>query len=185
MKINATTLFACLVLALAASAAARAQSDRIVLITADEAKRPQAPQGDLSFRAGVSRGPSITLVSPNPSDANVHSPVRASCGWRLRKRSAAAHHFLGDRTHVLERGVRLLRSEKTRHDVTMIKAPWASVKGTGRTSSRGARCPSLGREHPRPGSSCGAARPSGSRRSSRFSGSSRTGIRTPRGGTRR
>src|SRR5205807_7310327 len=28
------------------------------------------------FRAGVSRGPSITLVSPNPSDANTHSPVR-------------------------------------------------------------------------------------------------------------
>ena len=52
-----------------------AQSNRIVLITPDEALRPKAPQGDLTFRAGVSRGPTITLVSPKPTDKTVQSPV--------------------------------------------------------------------------------------------------------------
>jgi len=37
----------------------RAQSNRIVLITADEAKRPASSEADLTFRAGVSRGPLI------------------------------------------------------------------------------------------------------------------------------
>jgi hypothetical protein len=47
----------------------------VVLITPDEANRPQAPKGDLTFRAGVSRGPTITLMSPKPTDKNVQSPV--------------------------------------------------------------------------------------------------------------
>ena len=57
------------------TAQAYAQSNRIVLITADEAKRPAPPASDLTFRAGVSRGPSITLVSPKASDTSVQSPV--------------------------------------------------------------------------------------------------------------
>jgi hypothetical protein len=52
-----------------------AQSNKIVLITPDEALRPQAPQGDLTFRAGVSRGPTITLMSPKPTDKTVQSPM--------------------------------------------------------------------------------------------------------------
>src|SRR5438132_4924158 len=57
------------------TAQAYAQSNRIVLITADEAKRPAPPASDLTFRAGVSRGPTITLVSPKASDTNLQSPV--------------------------------------------------------------------------------------------------------------
>ena len=52
-----------------------AQSNRIVLITPDEALRPNAPQGELTLRAGVSRGPTITLVSPKPTDKTMRSPV--------------------------------------------------------------------------------------------------------------
>jgi hypothetical protein len=52
-----------------------AQSNRIILITQDEALRPQAPQGDLTFRAGVSRGPAITLMSPKPTEKTVQSPM--------------------------------------------------------------------------------------------------------------
>ena len=53
-----------------------AQSNRIVLITEDEAQLPAPPASDLTFRAGISRGPTITLVSPSPSDRNVRSPLR-------------------------------------------------------------------------------------------------------------
>lgn len=52
-----------------------ADSTRIVLITADEAQLPLAANADLTFRAGISRGPAIELVSPKPSGASVQSPV--------------------------------------------------------------------------------------------------------------
>jgi len=52
-----------------------AESTRIVLITADEAQLPLAANADLTFRAGISRGPAIELVSPKPSGASVQSPV--------------------------------------------------------------------------------------------------------------
>ena len=48
---------------------------RIVLITIDEAQLPHAADGNLTFRAGVSRGPAIQLVSPKPSETSVQSPV--------------------------------------------------------------------------------------------------------------
>lgn len=63
------------VLAAGLTVGVQAQPNRVVLITAEEANRPQAPQGDLTFRAGVSRGPTITLMSPKPTDKNVQSPV--------------------------------------------------------------------------------------------------------------
>jgi len=50
----------------------RAQSKPVVLITADEAKLPRQPAADLSFRAGISRGPAIDLLSPK---ASIQSPV--------------------------------------------------------------------------------------------------------------
>lgn len=52
-----------------------AKSGPIVLITADEAQRPSPASADLTFRAGISRGPAIELVSPKPSEKSVHSPV--------------------------------------------------------------------------------------------------------------
>jgi hypothetical protein len=52
-----------------------AESKSIVLITAEEAQRPPPPSADLTFRAGISRGPGIELVSPKASEQTVHSPV--------------------------------------------------------------------------------------------------------------
>src|SRR4029077_19585325 len=53
-----------------------AQSKAVVLITDEEGKLSAAPSSELSFRAGVSRGPSITVLSPTPSDGNLKSPFR-------------------------------------------------------------------------------------------------------------
>ena len=52
-----------------------ASSQPIVLITADEAKRPRQPTANLAFRAGISRGPAINLLMPNAAPAAVQSPV--------------------------------------------------------------------------------------------------------------
>ena len=52
-----------------------ARSGPVVLITADEAQRPPLADADLTFRAGISRGPAIELVSPKPSEKSVRSPV--------------------------------------------------------------------------------------------------------------
>jgi hypothetical protein len=48
----------------------------VILITTEESQLGTAPQGDLTFRAGVSRGPSITVVSPKLDDPALHSPFR-------------------------------------------------------------------------------------------------------------
>lgn len=50
-----------------------AQTRHVVLITDEEAKRPQAAA--LTFRAGISRGPGIELLSPKPSEKSVASPI--------------------------------------------------------------------------------------------------------------
>jgi len=52
-----------------------ARSVPLVLITADEAQRPPLANADLTFRAGISRGPNIELVSPRAFDKSVRSPV--------------------------------------------------------------------------------------------------------------
>ena len=49
-------------------------SERLVLITEQEAKLPQAPNATLSFRAGITRGPKVVMVTPESSD--ITSPVR-------------------------------------------------------------------------------------------------------------
>lgn len=54
---------------------ATAQSKPVILITADEAKLDAAPGSDLTFRAGVARGPSITVISPKSSNADLQSPI--------------------------------------------------------------------------------------------------------------
>lgn len=57
------------------SAQPHTPSQPIVLITADEAKRPRQPAADLAFRAGISRGPAINLLMPNAAPTLVQSPV--------------------------------------------------------------------------------------------------------------
>src|SRR5262249_26953650 len=52
-----------------------ARSAPVVLITADEGQRPPVANADLTFRAGISRGPAIELVLPKPSEKSVRSPV--------------------------------------------------------------------------------------------------------------
>lgn len=51
-----------------------AQSKAVVLITDEESQLAAAPNADLSFRAGVSRGPAITVLSPKPGDSGLKSP---------------------------------------------------------------------------------------------------------------
>lgn len=72
MKPYATALC----LSLAFTGPVLAQSKPVVLITPDEAKLDAGTSGDLTFRAGVSRGPTITVVSPKSSDAGLQSPIR-------------------------------------------------------------------------------------------------------------
>jgi hypothetical protein len=55
---------------------AGAQSKAVVLITDEESQLGAAPEGDLTFRAGISRGPSITVLSPKPNDPVLRSPFR-------------------------------------------------------------------------------------------------------------
>jgi hypothetical protein len=74
MKISA--IAACLIATIAGASTAQAQSKGVVLITAEESQLSAAPQGDLTFRAGVSRGPSITVLSPKAGDTNLQSPFR-------------------------------------------------------------------------------------------------------------
>jgi len=48
----------------------------LVLITEQEAKLPAVPSTGLSFRAGITRGPKVVLMSPASNDTQVTSPVR-------------------------------------------------------------------------------------------------------------
>ena len=74
---KAFAIAACLVAATAFNVrTAGAQSKPVILITAEESQLGAPPQGDLTFRAGVSRGPSITVVSPKPDDPALRSPFR-------------------------------------------------------------------------------------------------------------
>ena len=52
-----------------------AQSKAVTLITDEESNLPGTVNADLNFRAGVSRGPSITVISPK-SGGILQSPFR-------------------------------------------------------------------------------------------------------------
>jgi hypothetical protein len=75
--LSKSAIVVCLIVVMGALSVgpSRSQSKRVVLITADEANRPVPPATDLTFRAGVSRGPTIELLSPKPSKTSVQSPV--------------------------------------------------------------------------------------------------------------
>ncbi len=73
MKLSAIVLGLAAVTGIDGSVA-YAQSKTVVLITDEESKLAAAPSADLSFRAGVSRGPLITVVSPKPDDVGLKSP---------------------------------------------------------------------------------------------------------------
>jgi hypothetical protein len=54
---------------------AQSNSDKIVLITEKEAALPVALVTDMTFRAGITRGPQVVLVSPPGNDSSALSPV--------------------------------------------------------------------------------------------------------------
>jgi hypothetical protein len=56
------------------AAFAQSSPSRLVLITEQEAKLPPATATDLTFRAGITRGPKVLLVSP-AADASVPAPL--------------------------------------------------------------------------------------------------------------
>jgi hypothetical protein len=58
----------------AAPALAQSGPGKIVLISEQEAALPAASAPDMTFRAGISRGPRIVVVFPPASDGG-HSPV--------------------------------------------------------------------------------------------------------------
>ena len=68
--------FALALIAVIAAQPLRAETKRVTLITDEEGSLPAAPAGDLNFRAGISRGPSIIVVSPKAGDGELKSPFR-------------------------------------------------------------------------------------------------------------
>ena len=59
----------------AAPGFAQPSGDRIVLISEKEAALPVASAADMTFRAGITRGPKVVLVLPTANDDSAHSPV--------------------------------------------------------------------------------------------------------------
>ncbi len=72
-----TILKIALVLAafLATPAFAQSGSGKVVFITEKEAVLPAASSPDMTFRAGITRGPKVVVVFPAGSDGNAQSPV--------------------------------------------------------------------------------------------------------------
>jgi hypothetical protein len=72
---NRTALgFAALIVCLGSIAFA-GEDTKIILITSDEARLPATPTTSLTTRAGVTRGPQISVSSPNPDAKSVSSPI--------------------------------------------------------------------------------------------------------------
>jgi len=70
------TIIAIGVAVLTAPTFAQSNSDKIVLITEAEAALPVASITEMmTFRAGITRGPHVVLVSPGGNDTGAHSPV--------------------------------------------------------------------------------------------------------------
>ncbi len=59
----------------AAPVFAQSSGGRIVLISDKEAALPAASVPDMTFRAGITRGPKVVLVLPTANGDSAHSPV--------------------------------------------------------------------------------------------------------------
>ena len=73
---KALVLAACLIAAAGLGLPTARAQKAVVLITDEESQLGVPPQNDLTFRAGISRGPSITVLSPKPNDPPTRSPFR-------------------------------------------------------------------------------------------------------------
>jgi hypothetical protein len=87
---NRTALgFAALLVCLGSIAFA-GEATKVVLITSDEARLPATPTTSLTTRAGVTRGPQISVSSPNPNAKSVSSPLHFLVKFAARERPATA-----------------------------------------------------------------------------------------------
>lgn len=57
------------------SVGAAGENTKVVLITSDEAQLPAISTASLTMRAGVTRGPQISVLSPKPNAKGVSSPL--------------------------------------------------------------------------------------------------------------
>ncbi len=97
---------------------AQAQSNPVILITEEEGVLPAPPGTDLKFRAGVSRGPAIMVVSPKPDKSGVRSPFRLQ--MKFEGRSGA---------QVDPDSVKLTYNKKTAVDLTPRVKPYVLAAG--------------------------------------------------------
>lgn len=97
---------------------AYAESKGVTLITEEEGSLPAAPSGDLNFRAGVSRGPSIVVVSPKTGDGELKSPFRLQL--KFEGRGGA---------QVDPESVKLVYNKKTAVDLTSRVKPYVLAGG--------------------------------------------------------
>jgi len=72
---SAAVICLCVATGILVTGHSHAQSKPVILITAAEAQLPAPINPDLTFRAGISRGPAIELLLPKPSEKSVQSPV--------------------------------------------------------------------------------------------------------------
>lgn len=116
---KALAIAACLVAAASLDLrAANAQSKSVVLITAEEGQLDAAAQGDLTFRAGISRGPSITVLSPKPNDPALRSPFRLQLKFEGRGGAQVDANSL-----------KLIYAKSSAVDLTSRVKPFASPSG--------------------------------------------------------
>jgi hypothetical protein len=80
-----------------AAVAAAGDAAKLVLITKDEAQLPAAELGSLIMRAGITRGPQIDVVSPNPDAKNIPSPVH----FQVKFAARGGANIDADSVHVL------------------------------------------------------------------------------------
>ena len=81
---NRNTLgFAALLMGVASLASA-GEPAKLTLITSDEARLPSTETSSLTMRAGITRGPQISLSSPNPDAKSVSSPIHFQVKFAAR-----------------------------------------------------------------------------------------------------
>jgi hypothetical protein len=117
MKIFTITLAMALVGGIGIQSAL-AESKGVTLITDEESSLPAAPAGDLSFRAGISRGPAIVVISPKSGSGELKSPFRLQI--KFEGRGGA---------QVDPESLKLVYNKKTAVDLTPRVKPYVLVGG--------------------------------------------------------